>query len=383
MAGPSPVSALIHAATMVTAGVYLIARMNAIFVLSSAALFVVGLIGAITLLIAGFSALTQNDLKRVLAYSTISQIGYMFLALGVGAWSASIFHFMIHAFFKALLFLAAGVVIMCLHHEHDMFKMGGLKNKLPVVYWTFLVGAASLAAIPLVTAGFYSKDQILWLAWAGEKGNPVFFIAALLGAFITAVYTTRMILITFFGSARTELSHHPGKRMTVPLVVLAILASIGGFIELPHTFGHVTVFSDFLKPVLPDAILRAGVDNVEWIVQIVAAVTTLSGVYISYIIYGRTSRATDPLKEAIPGLYHLWYHGWGFDFVYNALFVRPFVWMSNVNRRDFIDGFYRGLGQFTIWLHDLFVKTQTGVLRWYITGIVVGAILIVSLSLLL
>ena len=175
MAGPSPVSALIHAATMVTAGVYLIARTHVIFELAPIAQLSVGIVGALTLLLAGFSALTQFDLKRVLAYSTISQIGYMFLALGVGAWSAAIFHFMIHAFFKALLFLGAGAVIFMLHHEHDMFKMGGLKNKVPLVYWTFLIGSASLAALPFITAGFYSKDNILWLALAGRKRKHMVF----------------------------------------------------------------------------------------------------------------------------------------------------------------------------------------------------------------
>src|SRR6185436_15744003 len=154
---------LIHAATMVTAGVYLVARMHVLFALAPAAQLTVAAVGAATLLLAGCSALTQHDIKRVLAYSTVSQIGYMFLALGVGAWSAAIFHFVTHAFFKALLFLAAGAVIMALHHEHDMFKMGGLKKKLPVIYWTFLIGASSLAALPLITGGFYSKDQILWL----------------------------------------------------------------------------------------------------------------------------------------------------------------------------------------------------------------------------
>lgn len=170
MAGPSPVSALIHAATMVTAGVYLIARLHVIFELSPVAQMTVAIIGAATLFVAGMSALTQFDIKRVLAYSTISQIGYMFLALGVGAWTAAVFHFMVHAFFKALLFLAAGAIIESLHHEHNMFKMGGLKNKMPLIFWTFLAGAVSLAAIPLISSGFYSKDQILWYAWAAEKG---------------------------------------------------------------------------------------------------------------------------------------------------------------------------------------------------------------------
>jgi NADH-quinone oxidoreductase subunit L len=256
MAGPSPVSALIHAATMVTAGVYLIARMHVVFELAPTAQLWVGIIGAITLLIAGFSALTQYDLKRVLAYSTISQIGYMFLALGIGAWSSAIFHFMIHAFFKALLFLAAGAVIYVLHHEQDMFKMGGLKKRLPVIYWTFLIGAASLAALPFITAGFYSKDQILWLAWAGEKGNIWFYLAALIGAFITAIYTFRMVFLTFFGEEKTHVGHPAGSLMTVPLIILAVLSLVGGFIDLPHNMGHVTLFSDFLTPILHAVDLR-------------------------------------------------------------------------------------------------------------------------------
>ena len=383
MAGPSPVSALIHAATMVTAGVYLIARMNAIFVLSSTAMFVVGLVGALTLLLAGFSALTQYDLKRVLAYSTISQIGYMFLALGVGAWSASIFHFMIHAFFKALLFLAAGVVILCLHHEHDMFKMGGLKNKLPLVYWTFLIGAASLAAIPLVTAGFYSKDQILWLTLAGENGNVFFFIIALLGAFITAIYTTRMVLLTFFGESKTQLSHHPRSRMIIPLVILGVLSLIGGFIELPHTFGDITIFSDFLTPVLPDTLVRVGLNKIEWIVQLVAAAMTLSGVYLAYLIYGKYPVLTDPLQRAAPGLYQFWLSGSGFDALYNFVFVKPFVWIAKTNKQDIIDKFYDGIASVSNVFHDVFVRTQSGLLRWYIAGIVVGAVLILTLGLVL
>ena len=171
MAGPTPTSALIHAATMVTAGVYLIARTHVLFELAPPVQFAVAVIGAATLLMAGFSALTQHDIKRVLAYSTISQIGYMFLALGVGAWSAAIFHFMTHAFFKALLFLAAGVIIEALHHEHDIFRMGGLRKELPVAFWTFLIAGCSLAGLPLITAGFYSKDLILWSAGSSAAGS--------------------------------------------------------------------------------------------------------------------------------------------------------------------------------------------------------------------
>src|SRR6266571_4522905 len=176
MAGPTPTSALIHAATMVTAGVYLIARTHVLFTLAPPVQFAVAIIGAATMLLAAFSALAQRDMKRVLAYSTISQIGYMFLALGLGAWSAALFHLMTHAFFKALLFLAAGAVIESLHHEHDIFKMGGLKDKMPVVFYTFLAGAAALAALPLISAGFYSKDQVLWYAWSAGNGNALLWI---------------------------------------------------------------------------------------------------------------------------------------------------------------------------------------------------------------
>jgi NADH-quinone oxidoreductase subunit L len=381
MAGPSPVSALIHAATMVTAGVYLITRMHTIYELAPLAQLWVGIIGAVTLLLAGCSALTQFDLKRVLAYSTISQIGYMFLAMGVGAWSSAVFHFMIHAFFKALLFLGAGAVIMALHHEHDMFRMGGLKNKLPVIYWTFLIGAASLAALPFVTAGFYSKDQILWLAWAGEKGNVWFFLAALTGAFITAIYTFRMVFITFFGKAKTQVSHVPGKRITIPLVVLSILSVFGGFIELPHTLGHFTLFSDFLSLLLPSVSLREGVESSEWILQGIAGLLALTGVYMAYVFYIRSPRISDEIKSSTYVLHQFWLQGWNVDALYNFLFVRPFVYISTLNKNDVIDKFYTMLVRATEFFNGVFVKTQSGILRWYVMGIVVGAILIITISL--
>jgi NADH-quinone oxidoreductase subunit L len=380
MAGPSPVSALIHAATMVTAGVYLIARMHVIFMLSPTALLCVGIIGAITLLLAGFSALVQFDLKRVLAYSTISQIGYMFLALGVGAWSAAIFHFMIHAFFKALLFLAAGAVIMTLHHEHDMFKMGGLKNKLPLIYWTFLIGACSLAALPFVTAGFYSKDQILWLAWAGERGNIFFFLAALTGAFITSIYTFRMVFITFFGTTITEPHHPPGKRMNIPLIILAVLSIIGGFIELPHTLGHVELFSDFLKPVLPSVVTKHHDISAEWIIQGIAAALSLAGIYIAYYFYVKQPALTTQIRREVAGLHGLLLAGWGFDALYNTLIVKPFVWLASINKNDVIDKFYTSILRLSEFMHNTFARSQSGILRWYLMGVVVGAILILTLG---
>ncbi|HOK48459.1 MAG TPA: NADH-quinone oxidoreductase subunit L, partial [Bryobacteraceae bacterium] len=202
MAGPTPTSALIHAATMVAAGVYLIARTHRLFILAPPVMTAVAVIGAATLLLAGFSALTQHDIKRVLAYSTISQIGYMFLALGVGAWASAIFHFMTHAFFKALLFMAAGVVINALHHEHNMFRMGGLRRRLPIAFWTFTIGGASLAGLPLITAGFYSKDRIIWDAWVSEGGGAGLWLAAILGVFLTSLYIFRAVFLVFFGEAR-------------------------------------------------------------------------------------------------------------------------------------------------------------------------------------
>ncbi len=383
MAGPSPVSALIHAATMVTAGVYLIARTHVLFELAPIAQQCVGVVGAITLLLAGFSALTQTDLKRVLAYSTISQIGYMFLALGVGAWSAAIFHFMIHAFFKALLFLGAGAVILLLHHEHDMFKMGGLKNKLPVIYWTFLIGSASLAALPFITAGFYSKDAILWLAFAGEKGNVWFFLAALLGAFITSIYTFRMVFVTFFGVEKTHVAHHAGTAMTVPLIILAVLSLAGGFIELPHTMGHVQLFSDFLAPVLPQVSLHEGIENSEWTIQLVTIALSLTGVYLAYYFYVKKPELAEQVKQSLDGMHYVWFNGWGFDSLYNALFVRPFVFVATINKADVVDKGYSVIVQVAEFFNSLFARAQAGILRWYVMGIVVGAILIITLGLLL
>lgn len=383
MAGPSPVSALIHAATMVTAGVYLIARTYVLFDLAPLAQQWVGIIGAVTLLMAGCSALTQYDLKRVLAYSTISQIGYMFLALGVGAWSAAIFHFMIHAFFKALLFLAGGAVILLLHHEHDMFKMGGLRKKMPAIYWTFLIGSASLAALPFITGGFYSKDQILWLAWAGEKGNTGFYLAALIGAFVTAIYTFRMVFVTFFGEAKTEPHHHAGMRMTIPLIVLAVLSLVGGFIELPHTLGHLTLFSDFLMPVLPAVSLRPGTESAEWMMQVLAAVLSLGGVYIAYFFYIKKPELRAPIKSAMADLRLFWFEGWGFDKLYDLVFVRPYVFLARINKQDVIDRIYEGIVSMSVAFNRMLAATQSGIMRWYIMGMVAGAIIILTIGLLI
>jgi len=380
MAGPSPVSALIHAATMVTAGVYIIARMNFIFVLAPSVMTVVAIIGALTLLIAGFTALTQSDIKRVLAYSTISQIGYMFLALGVGAWSAAIFHFMIHAFFKALLFLGAGVVIHALHDEHDMFKMGGLRHQLPVTFWTFLIGSACLAAVPLITAGFYSKDMILWYAFAGDQGSAWLWIAGFVGAIITAFYTFRMVFVTFFGEAKMEVHHKPGNLVKIPLVTLGVLSLLAGFIETPHTLGHMRIFSDLLHGVLP-AIHAHGAMSTEIIIQLVTALAALGSIYAAYQIFNKRRLQSEKLVESGTGssLFNFWNRGWAFDTLYNVLFVRPMNFISRINRNDIIDKIYSFLALLAKVFHYAFSLTQTGRLRWYIMGLTIGAVLTLTI----
>ncbi len=377
MAGPTPVSALIHAATMVTAGVYLIARTHVLFELAPAIQLLVAIVGALTLLIAGFTALTQRDIKRVLAYSTISQIGYMFLALGVGAWSAAVFHFMTHAFFKALLFLAAGVVILCLHHEHDMFKMGGLRKKLPVTFWTFLIGSASLAALPLITAGFYSKDLILWYTWSGEAGSSWLWAAGILGAFITAIYTFRMVFVTFYGDAKMEATHKPGSRLKLPLIVLAILSIIGGFVEIPHTLGHVPLFSDLMHTALPKVKALHATVSMELTFQIISAIIVIIGIYLAYFFYLKKPQIPVNFGKAAFGvsLNRFLFSGWGFDWLYDKFIVNPLVWFSRINKSDFIDLAYTGIASVNRLSHQALTRSQTGQMRWYAMGIAIGAVI--------
>jgi len=379
MAAPSPVSALIHAATMVTAGVYLIARTHVLFDLAPVVQMIITIIGAVTLLVAGMSALNQHDIKKVLAYSTISQIGYMFLALGVGAWSASIFHFMIHAFFKALLFLGAGAVIWVMRNEHNMFKMGGLWKKLPVVFGTFLIAACSLSALPLITAGYYSKDKILWLAYASDKGSVWLWLAGLVGAYLTALYTFRMVFITFFGKAHAEPTHRPGIRMTLPLVVLAILSLAGGFIELPDNMGHVNLFSDFIQKTLPSARVTESGHSTEFIFQLLAATIAIGGILMAYRIYfNKPFPAAEPERNTLQKFF---YKGWDFDLVYDKMIVKPIVFLAQIDKNDFIDKFYNGLASLTRTVHLLLSATQNGELCRYSMILAMGAIIILTLLL--
>jgi NADH-quinone oxidoreductase subunit L len=381
MAGPTPVSALIHAATMVTAGVYLIARTHVLFVLAPAALTATAVVGALTLLLGGASALCQTDIKRVLAYSTISQIGYMFLALGVGAWTAAMFHFVTHAFFKALLFLGAGAVIHALSGEQDMFRMGGLRRALPLTFWTFLAGAAALAALPLVTSGFYSKDLIIWETFGAVRGHPLLWFAAVTGAFVTALYTFRMFVLVFEGPLRTPVQHAPGLHMTLPLAVLAALSLGAGFIEMPSTLGGVHLFSDFMHHVLPPTELASSRVMHEGVIQVLSAVAVLLGVAVIWRLWRRSEDLEIAFRTPVGSRLHRWWAaGWGFDRLYDLLFVRPYIYFSQINRNDIVDSLFDLLAGFFGTAHRLTSTTQTGRLRSYVAAMAIGAVLIIAMA---
>jgi NADH-quinone oxidoreductase subunit L len=385
MAGPAPVSALIHAATMVAAGVYLIARMHLLFTMAPPVQELVAVIGAVTLLMAAASALTQWDIKRILAYSTISQIGYMFLALGVGAFSAAIFHFMTHAFFKALLFLGAGVVIKSLGGEHDIHRMGGLRRELPVTFWTFLIGAASLSSLPLVTAGFYSKDLILFAAFASERGSGWLWAAGSAGALLTGLYAFRMVFLVFFGKAATGITEKPGIAVQLPLIVLALLSVTGGFIQMPAMIAPVTFFTDFLALSLP-AVKPLPVGRVGEILLLLDAMAApLAGLFLAWWFFLRRPQMADALAGSSAGalLHRFWQEGWGFDALYDFVLVRPFLKVSLLNRDDFIDLLYRGIARSTARLSAVASCTQSGLIRRYALGIVLGAAIGVGLALVL
>ncbi len=385
MAGPSPVSALIHAATMVTAGVYLIARMNVLFSIAPVAQHAVAVIGTVTLLYAGMSALVQRDIKRVLAYSTMSQIGYMFLALGVGAWTAAIFHFVTHAFFKALLFLSAGAVVHALDEERDMFKMGGLRRQLPVAYWTTLIGAASLSALPIITAGFYSKEAIVSASWTSVLGSTWFWLAATLGTLITAGYSFRLVFLTFYGPQRTPVHKPSGALMRLAMIVLAFFSITVGFIGMPEVMGHFDPFARLMSSALPPlhvAVGRAG-ETTEWTLLAVAMVACLVGIGLAYLYFKRQRWATvverSPVARALHGFLLI---GWGFDWLYDRLFVLPFKAIARANRSDVIDRFYVGLGWTARMTHVALSATETGRLRDYAVGLVLGAVAVVLIVIL-
>ena len=370
MAGPTPVSALIHAATMVTAGVYLIARCHGLFTLAPDILELVGIVGAVTLVLAGFAALVQTDIKRILAYSTMSQIGYMFLALGVGAWDAAIFHLMTHAFFKALLFLASGAVIIACHHEQNIFKMGGLWKKLPLAYASFVVGGAALAALPFLTAGFYSKDEILWEAFA--SGHRELLIAGLVGAFLTSIYTFRLIFVAFHGEPKTEAHAGHGISHWLPLSVLIVLSTFVGALITPPLAG-----------VLPESVGHAG-GEAKHSLELASGAIAIAGILLAGLLFLGQRRFVSALAKSAPGRFFgtWWYHAWGFDWLYDKLFVKPYLLLCQLLGRDPID---RTLGVVPFSVrggHNLLSLTENGRLRWYAASLVGGAAILLGALLL-
>ena len=367
MAGPTPVSALIHAATMVTAGVYLIARSHGLFLLTPDVLHLVGIVGAITLVLAGFAALVQTDIKRVLAYSTMSQIGYMFLALGVQAWDAAIFHLMTHAFFKALLFLSSGSVILACHHEQNIFKMGGLRKSIPLVYACFLVGGAALAALPLITAGFYSKDEILFGALA--NGHINLMMAGLVGAFLTSIYTFRMIFIVFHGEEKIHA--HAGKGIThhLPLIVLLVLSTFVGALITPPLAG-----------VLPHSETgEAGKVGLE----IASGVVAVVGILIAAALWLGKRQLVSRIANSVPGRFFgtWWFAAWGFDWLYDKVFVKPYLGIAWLLQRDPLNAVMNLPALVSRIANKGLVVSENGYLRWYVASMSVGAVVVLALML--
>ena len=390
MEGPTPVSALIHAATMVTAGVYMIARSNVLFALSPTAMTAVAVVGAATALMAATIALVQNDIKRVLAYSTVSQLGYMVLACGVGAFSVGVFHLVTHAFFKALLFLGAGSVMHALHDELDMWKMGNVKKYMPSTHWTFLVGCLAIAGIPGL-AGFFSKDEVLWYAWSGTHGHPIFWAVGTLVAGMTAFYMFRMYFLVFQGTSRMdpnveEHAHESPRAMTVPLMVLALLSIVGGYIGLPSVLRVGPLASlherfnlfDWLAPSMEgeshaavaatrDSLLASAQPAIglmqeaevaaeeaghglELALMLISVAVGLAGIAFAYFIYIKMPRRANDLYLRFPGAYRILWNKYYVDELYDALFVNrtkdagDALWVID---DALVDGIVNGTGNST------------------------------------
>jgi NADH-quinone oxidoreductase subunit L len=395
MEGPTPVSALIHAATMVTAGVYMVARCHILYTLAPAALGVVAAIGAATVLFAATVALTQKDIKRVLAYSTVSQLGYMFLGLGVGAYTAGIFHLMTHAFFKALLFLGAGSVIHALSGEQDMDRMGGLKRHLPRTHLTMLIATLAIAGVfPL--SGFFSKDEILWHAW--QDGGPLLWGVGLTGAFLTAFYMFRLYFMTFHGGERltAEAKHHlheSPNSMTVPLLLLAVLSVAGGWINLPLIHGG-QILGGFLEPVFADIArvtgggahhgAEAGASHAaaEITLMVISLAVALAGIFLAHRFYVADPGAPQRVAERVRGLYVLLREKYRVDELYDTLIVGP-IWRGSVRlweRFDaaVIDRAVNGVGREIERAAGGLRQAQTGYVQVYAMVITLGTVVVLG-----
>jgi len=391
MAGPTPVSALIHAATMVTAGVYMVARLNFMFALSSTACLVVATVGALTAFYSATIAITQNDIKKVLAYSTVSQLGYMFVGVGVMAYSAGIFHLMTHAFFKACLFLGSGSVIHAMGGEQDMRRMGGLKKYMPHTYWTFLFATIAIAGIPPFS-GFFSKDEILWKAWS--HGHPVVWALCWLGAGVTAFYMFRLLFMTFHGECRADEEtkrhlHESPPTMTSALIVLGVLSLVGGFVGVPAIFGGANRFEHFLEPVFEaagPALAHVGEHShaEEWVMVLLSVAIAAAGILLAYFLYMVRKDAPAKVAEAVEPLYKLSLNKYYVDEIYEAGIVEPIRKTSDFFLWRFfdvwiIDGAVNGVARlFRYVLGEGLRRLQSGVVNSYAVYFLLGALLILG-----
>ena len=390
MAGPTPVSALIHAATMVTAGIYMIARSNLLFVLSPVTMMAISVVGIATALMAGSIAMLQNDIKKILAYSTVSQLGFMFVALGAGAFTGAMFHLTTHAFFKALLFLAAGSVIHALHGEQDIRKMGGLKEKIPVTYWLFLIGSLAIAGIPPLS-GFFSKDMILLGAF---RSSPLLWTLAVVAALMTAFYMFRLLFVAFWGKpAYHEDAAHPVHEspgsMTIPMTVLAVLSVVGGWLGVPHLLGGSDRIQSYLAPIFAasEAIGRHGTETVSnqtelWLMAPVVLILVV--IYLVYMRYvkNRTIPQAEPERSFVGNLV---YRKFYFDELYESVVQKPVAGLSSffhdVVEVKLIDRLVDQTGVFVVWVGKNIRYIQTGNVGAYLFYMVISIILILFLNL--
>jgi len=389
MEGPTPVSALIHAATMVTAGVFMVSRTNAIFVLSPVAMNVVAITGGITAIFAATIALVQNDIKRVVAYSTVSQLGYMFVACGVGAFGAGIFHLYTHAFFKALLFLAAGSVMHAMAGELDMQKMGGLRKYMPVTYWTMLLASLSISGIPGF-AGFFSKDEILWMAFNGGGVGKFVWILGATAAVLTAFYSFRLIFVTFHGKFRgtEEQRHHlheSPKSMTIPLIILVLGAIGAGWVGIPNLLGdmigieHSNWFAHFLEPVVGHPEVHAS-HSTESLLMLFSIALGVAGILIAVVFYLKSPSIPEAIAKRFPGIYRVLWNKYYVDELYDFIMIRPAKniaanFMVGFTDAKIIEGIVNGVPQLIGWFSGQIRKVQSGIVQHYATVMAFGLFL--------
>ena len=381
MEGPTPISALIHAATMVTAGVFLVARLAPLYNLAPAAMDVVAVTGGLTAIFAATIALTQNDIKRVVAYSTVSQLGYMMMACGLGAYTAGMYHLLTHGAFKALLFLCCGSIIIALHHEQDMRRMGGLQDKLPITYWTMVIGSLALAGFPL-TAGFFNKDEILLEAWSAGGLGQILAVVGLITAFLTAFYSFRLVFVVFWGESHVDSHladhiHEPSPTMTVPLVMLAILSIATGYFHIPG----------FISPVLPSPGEVHHGGPAANVIMLFASAMGIAGIVAAYIVYVRSPRLPQRLAEKWKQAYALSFNKWYVDELYDRTIVKPTVDLANGLWRKVdvavIDALVNGVASATVlWARGMRL-IQSGEVQHYALAMALGAVVILGFYLLM